>query len=482
MKTEPLLLVFDVGTGSGRCLIFDSNGYQVARAVSPWHYQTAESGSLFFDPQRWWADLIKLGREALAVVDPGRIVAISATSQRHGFVGFNLEGQELYGWPNLDRSVQSRLTVGAAEHLYPTVGRWPGAIHTAPRLAAASSIYTFLPLSDWVLYRLSGVKASDPSQAAESCLFDINLRDWSATAIQTFGLADRLLPDLQSSGTILGELSNPIAKALGLPSGIPVVSGGADTQCGTLGCGVVGPGEMALIAGTSAPLQLCLDQPLIDPLCRTITSPYLLEGQWVLESNAMFTGLSYARLSELIAPGQDFGELNQAMASASPEFTGLPLCIGSSIMDSRHGSLLPWGGMLFPLPFARYEPLTLLRAALESAAFAVRANLEQLKQVCNHFPAESLRMGGGAARGFWPQLVADSCQHPVLVSEEAEVSGLGTAMCAATGVGLFADLKAAALAMHRTGQKFEPRPIKSLDHFYQRWRAAYQGLARLALA
>jgi sugar (pentulose or hexulose) kinase len=92
------------------------------------------------------------------------------------------------------------LPEAAAELLYETVGRWPGPIHTAPRLVAEPKVSTFLPLSDWLLYRLSGVKAVEPAQAAESCLFSVSLNLWSSTAIQAFGLADRNLPALKRPG------------------------------------------------------------------------------------------------------------------------------------------------------------------------------------------------------------------------------------------------------------------------------------------
>jgi sugar (pentulose or hexulose) kinase len=241
---------------------------------------------------------------------------------------------------------------------------------------------------------------------------------------------------------------------------------------------------MALVAGTSAPLQLCLDRPTFDTERRTITGPYLLEKRWVLESNAMFTGLSFARLKALVAPDLDYVKLNRQLAESGREFTGLPFCIGSSIMDSRRGSVLPWGGMFFPLPFAEYEPLTVLRAALESAAFAVRANLEQLERVTGRpFPPDTpLVMGGGASQGYWPQLVADALGRTVTVSAEPEVSGLGAAICAATGEKLFAGLKEAAESMAHTGAQFSPRTVPNLDQFYRRWLEAYKGLAGLNLA
>lgn len=482
MRGNPLLLVFDAGTGSARCLVLDVQGKLVVKKAAPWRYHNGPRTT--FDPQEWWAESVKLGRAALAEVNPAQVVAISATSQRQGFVAFDQAGREFFGWPNLDRSVSSNLTEETADRLYEMVGRWPGTVHTAPRLASEPAVHSFLPISDWLLYRLSGVKAIEPNQAAESCLFNIHQNDWSPEAVRAFSLEDRQLPVLYSSGTVLGKLSSGAARELGLPARIPVVVGGADTQCGTLGCGAVEPGTLALIAGTSGPLQLCLDRPLVDPERRTITGPHLLPGQWVLESNAMFTGLSFARLRDLIAPGMGYAEINQAMAAVGPQFTGLPFCIGSSIMDSRKGSILPWGGMFFPLPFGEYEPLTLLRAALESAAFAVRANLEQLERVSGQAfrPDTLLVMGGGAAQGFWPQLVADSLRKKVMVAREAEVSGLGAAMCAATGAEIYPSLSTAARSMAHPGNVIEPRPVKNLEIIYRRWQAAYEGLAGLNLS
>ncbi|MBN9389119.1 MAG: hypothetical protein J0I20_13915 [Chloroflexi bacterium] len=483
MKKEPLLLVFDAGTGSARCLIFDSRGKLVVKQAAPWRYQTAPGGRNVFDPAGWWTTLVRLSRAALAQVDPAQVVALSATSQRQGFVGFDKEGREIIGWPNLDRSTRSPLDEATADRLYEKVGRWPGTVHTAPRLAADLSIHFFLPVSDWILYRLGGQNAIEPTQAAESCLFNIEEGRWSPEAIGAFGLESRHLPPLRRAGTILGELSEEIAREFGLRPGLPVVSGGADTQCGTLGCGVVTPGEMALVAGTSAPLQLCLESPVFDTERRTITGPFLLENRWVLESNAMFTGLSFARLKSLVAPDLDYVKLNQGLADSGNAFTGLPFCIGSSIMDSRRGSVLPWGGMFFPLPFAEYEPLTVLRAALESAAFAVRANLEQLERVLGRvLPLETpLVMGGGASQGYWPQLVADVLGRTITVSAQPEVSGLGAAICAATGKNLYTGLQEAAESMTRTGSEFVPQNVPNLEQYYRRWLEAYKGLAGLDL-
>lgn len=483
MKKEPLLLVFDAGTGSARCLVFDNRGKLLVKEATPWRYEVGPGGRNIFDPAGWWATLLRLGRAAQTQINPAQIVAVSATSQRQGFVGFDTSGREITGWPNLDRSTRSPLDETTADRLYDTVGRWPGTVHTAPRLATAPAIHSFLPLSDWILYRLGGQNAVEPSQAAESCLFDVAKGRWSAEATAAFGLEDRRLPALQKAGAILGELGKTVASELGLRPGLPVVAGGADTQCGTLGCGVVGPGEMALVAGTSAPLQLCLDKPVFDHERRTITGPYLLENRWVLESNAMFTGLSFARLKSLVAPDLDYEELNRRLAGSGREFTGLPFCIGSSIMDSRRGSVLPWGGLFFPLPFAEYEPLTVLRAALESAAFAVRANLEQLERVTGRAfqPETPLVIGGGASQGYWPQLVADALGRPVTVSAEPEASGLGAAICAASGAGLFAGLKEAAEGMARPGAQFVPQTVPNLEQYYRRWLQTYKGLAGLNL-
>src|SRR5262249_56836557 len=104
------------------------------------------------------------------------------------------------------------------------------------------------------------------------------------------------------SGLVVGELSVAAATALGLRPGTPVTAGGGDTGCGTLGSGALAPGEVVVVAGTTAPVQMVLDRPLLDRRRRTWTAPYLLPGACTLDSNAGGTGIALRSLRDGLYP------------------------------------------------------------------------------------------------------------------------------------------------------------------------------------
>jgi sugar (pentulose or hexulose) kinase len=83
-------------------------------------------------------------------------------------------------------------------------------------------------VSDWIGFRLCGVAAAEPSQAAESLLFELEQPRWAWDWIERLGLPRRLFPEVRSAGTRLGSLAPEAAEQLGLAPGIPVAVGGAE--------------------------------------------------------------------------------------------------------------------------------------------------------------------------------------------------------------------------------------------------------------
>jgi len=71
---------------------------------------------------------------------------------------------------------------------------------------------------------------------------------------------------------------------------------------------------------------------------------------------------------------------------------------------------------------------------------------------------------------------------PVSVSETAEVSGLGSAMCAAVGAGVYSTLEEAVDNMKPENRIFEPDPSVALEYSecYQRWCSTAEGLEKLS--
>ena len=259
------------------------------------------------------------------------------------------------------------------------------------RLAASSSIASAAEL------------AVDPSQASETLLFDLATRDWAWDLIERLELPRRLFPAIREPGSRLGALSEAAAGHLGLPPGIPVAVGGGDTQCGLLGAGVVRSGEIGIIAGTTAPVQLLLDRALLDDEARMWSAHHVVPGHWVLESNAGAMGIAAEWVAGLLYPDEPHPVLHlfaEAAASA-PGAAGMTSTFGAEVMNARrhrpsHRQPLVLSYMSGGEAPDRRQHLA--RSIVEGFAFALRANVEQIEAAC---PASALRVcawQGGLSR------------------------------------------------------------------------------------
>jgi len=91
----------------------------------------------------------------------------------------------------------------------------------------------------------------------------------------------------------------------------------------------------------------------------------------------------------------------------------------------------------------------LYRAILEGIAFEQRLHTEGVEAALGQ-PVESyVAMGGGAQSERWLQIIADVTGKPVYRAVVTDAAALGAGILAATGVGLFTDVRAAAKAMTR---------------------------------
>ena len=484
----PYLLGLDAGSGSVRALLVDVESGRTTVAVRRWEHPPAPDGWGYdFDTDRNWGLLAEAVREALgrSGAAPTDVAGIAAASMRHSLVLVR-EGKVLFAVPNKDaRAAAEGMEMAAREGdaLAARTGRWPSPIFTAPRLAWLAARHpewlegaVALSLSDWVAFRLCGALATDFSQAGESLLLDVVRREWITDWLTGRGLPPALLPPLRPSGQYLGPLTEPAAADLGLPPGVPVAVGGADTQCALLALGALAPGDVGIVAGTTGPVQGVADRPVIDPEARLWTGLHVLPDRWVVESNGGPLGDALDWLAGLLFPDspRPVARLVAEAAQARPGAGGILSTFGGQVFNARALSL-PLGSITLS-PFlsgdASSRRADLCRAVLEGLAFVLRANLEQVAAVVAQ--ADSLRymMTGGLTRSpFWAQLVANVLGRPVRVSEIPEGTALGAAICAGMGAGLFADLAEGAARLGRV-RTVEPNEeaARTYQALYAEWR------------
>jgi sugar (pentulose or hexulose) kinase len=492
------LAAIDAGTGSGRCVVFDAAGRQLASAQEPFRYGIVQDPDLpmvrgfDLDAAAVWDILARCVRTALAALPAdARVVGVVGTAQREGCVILDAGGAVLYAGPNLDaRAVREGMElqqVVTMDRLHALTGHAPPYIFPLARWLwfqrhrDADRAASLLMLNDWIAYRLCGARVAEHSNAAETMLYDVTRRAWCDEIIDAFAVPRRLLPELVAAGTRVGAVSPDAAAATGLPAGTPVFAGGADTESALLGSGAWEAGVVGTVLGTTTPVQVVVESAVLDPAGNLWTSPHVVADRWVVESNAGDTGSAWRWLLELVCGGDDAAaharaEAEMATVDAAPR--PMFVHLGPAIFDLRTASPFMPAGLLFRFPLLHIDRPTradLLRAFLENVAFAIRGNVEQIARLVPLAAGAPLRVSGGLTRSpTLLRVLAATLGAPLEVAHVTDSASLGSAMLAAVGAGLHRDVAAAVDAMARVRTVEPDRAlVPQYADRYARWRELY---------
>jgi len=488
----------DAGTGSGRCIVFDTAGRRLAGAHEPFAYRIFADPDLpmvrgvDLDAEAFWCVLARSTRAALAALPAeARVRGVIAASQREGCVFVDRDDTVLYAGPNLDaRAVAQGMElqqVLSTDRLHEITGHAPPYIFALARLLwfrchhDLGRVATLYMLNDWIAYRLSGARVAEHSNASESMLYDVTRRAWSEEILGAFDLPPAILPPLCDAGTPIGRVHAAAAAATGLPAGTPVFAGGADTESALLGCGAWDAGHLAGVLGTTAPVQLVTDGPLIDAGGNLWTSPHVVRGRWVLESNGGDTGNAWRWLLELLCgAGDAHAAAEAAMAALDPAPRPIVSHLGPAIFNLRSAHPFSVAGLLFRFPLLHIDRpgrAELLRAFVENVAFAIRGNCEQIAAVAGRPASELLVTGGLTQSPTLLRIAAAALAVPLVVAEVTDGTALGSAILATVSAGLHADVPSAVAGMVRA-RTVEPDValIPAYEEQYHRWREWYDRL------
>src|SRR5262249_19866254 len=264
--SEPLLLGVDVGTSALKAAVFDLEGSCVAESSQPIPLSTPADGVCEVDPRSYWdalrgacADVWAAGVHADAV----RAMAIAANAEtilaldehlepvRRGIVWVDTRSvpeaaylAERFGASELSsRSGQPQM-----------IPMWPATkilwLRRHEPVSARATRWWLQPL-DYLVARLTGSVASDPSEYSSSLLLDIAARSWWQPMLDELSLNPSSLPELVPSTTPIGALTGQARDELGLAAHTVVVMGGFDQACTAVGAGNVAGGIVSESTGTS---------------------------------------------------------------------------------------------------------------------------------------------------------------------------------------------------------------------------------------
>ena len=141
--------------------------------------------------------------------------------------------------------------------------------------------YKILQSNSYIAYKLTGVMTQDLSQGYGLHCFDMRTGTWKEEMCQAFGFSSELLPKIHACHEVIGEVNEKAAKESGLAEGTPVVAGGLDAACGTLGAGVIHSGETQEQGGQAGGMSICTDQYRADE--RLILGFHVVPDCWLLQ-------------------------------------------------------------------------------------------------------------------------------------------------------------------------------------------------------
>ncbi len=473
-----LLLAIDVGTGSVRAALMTPTGETLAFAAQEHEQIVPRFGWAEQRPVDWWTGTVAVIRRVFAALPgaPARVAAIGACGQMHATVLVDADGN-----PALDavplwndkrnRDMVERFTREQPwQALLPVAGNPPSVAWwgfklrwlQAHRPAEYGRTAAVLSAKDWINFRLTGAMAIDAPEASCTYLYDVAAGGWSRGLADRLGVDLALLPPIREPHEVLAGVSRQAAVETGLHEGTPVVVGISDYPGALLGSGVIVPGLASDVTGTSTLLTLCTTAPVLDPVISNVRGALPNWSAFTI-LDAGGDAMRWARRA-FHEKAYDYNRI-VSLAASAPAGAGMMLFLpylNGERLGTRTNARAQFIGMT-----SGHGASHLHRAVMEGVAFAAARNLRIMERAGNRVD-RMVAAGGGARTRLWLEIKASLYGCPILTTAAEESSVLGCAMLAGTGVGIFADLPAAASRLVRFTGEVLPNP---------RWAETYAHLA-----
>jgi len=448
-----------------KAVAFDLSGNQIAAASRQNRYVTGSNGAATQSMEQTWADCAETLQELANQVEglAARTAAIGVTGQGDGtwLVGDDdLPVDDAWLWLDARAAptVEQLRAAPGERARFESTGTGLAACQQGAQIAhmAASEpgllshAEVALHCKDWLYLNLTGVRATDPSEASFS-YGNFRTRQYDEAVIAALGLTERagLLPPILDGTEQTHALSSEAATATGLLTGTPVSLGFVDMACTALGagvhtgdtsaaCSIVGSTGVHMRSTPASDIELnsegcgyIIPLPLPNRVAQTQSNMAAsLNIDWALQLardllNEMDQQITQAELTRRIdgwmASSQPGALIYHPYISTAGER-------GPFVNVHARASIIGLNsGHRFP---------DLMRAVIEGLGMATRDCYAAMGSM-----PEELRLSGGA--GSSPavrSVLAASIGAPTRISTRQEAGAAGAAMIAAVAIGVYSTM------------------------------------------
>lgn len=412
-----VLLGVDVGTGSTKGVLVTPSGEILARHEIAHDVDSPAPGFFEHDAETvWWGEVVAVIHALLAARPDARVLAVAVSAIGPCVLPVDARGEALrpgilYGIDTrAEQQIQELNFEFGEEALFARSHMALTSQATLPKILwlrrhepeVFEEAAVFTTASAFVTSRLTGRHVMNRHEAGHLLpLYDPRTREWDAGMLERFGLTGRL-PELGWSDELAGHVTREAARLTGLPEGIPVAVGAVDALSEAISVGVVEPGDLMVMYGSTTFFVLVQDAPTPDP--RVWSVPGAFAGQTNLAAGMGTTGSLTKWFRDELAPGADFATLFEEARGVPAGADGLlvlPYFAGerTPINDPRARGVV--AGLTLGHTRAH-----VFRAVLEGVGHGVRHNLATFAEMGARIK-RVVAVGGGTRDTLWPQIVSD---------------------------------------------------------------------------
>ena len=484
-----LTIGIDLGTSAMKLLLADENGTIRNTAVREYPLLFPHPGWSEQEPKAWWGALQSGLQELLSGFDASEVVGIGVGGQMHGLVALDKDDNVIRPailW-NDGRTAEETEWLNTAigkETLSKYTGNIAFAGFTAPKIlwmqkhepenfARISKI--MLP-KDYINYRLTGVHACDYSDASGMLLLDVEHKRWSKEMLSICGVTEEQLPHLYESYDVIGTVKEEVAATLGIPASVKVVAGAGDNAAAAVGTGTVGNGACNISLGTSGTIFISSDSFGVDPINGLHAFAHA-DGHWHLMGCMLSAASCNKWFCDEILKTTDYAseQIDMEENLGQNRVFFLPYLMGerSPINDvDARGTFVG-----LSLDTTRRD---MVQAVLEGVAFAIRDSFEVARSIGVRIDCSKV-CGGGAKSPVWRKMLCNILNIPLDLPQTEQGPGMGGAMLAMVGAGLYPSVEACADALVSVKETIYPDPelAAKYEAQYRKFRKIYPSVKDL---
>ena len=502
------LMAIDAGTGSIRAVLFDTLGNQIAVSQKEWVHVKEENvpNSMSFDYDKNWILVCECIKNVVkdSNVHVEDILGLSATSMREGIVLYDKKGKELWAVANVDARADKEVKqlkenfAGIEEEFYMLSGQ-TFALGALPRIMwlknnrpdVYEKVANISMIGDWILARLSGIIATDPSNAGTTGIFSLEKRNWVSEMALKVGIKDNIFPPCLEVGTCIGNVTAKASFETGLSQETAVVMGGGDVQLGSAGLGVVEDEQVAILGGSFWQQVVNIPSMIEPPEDMGIrVNPHVINRISQAEGISFFSGLvmrwfrdAFCDMEKLEAEkrGIDVYQVLEEKAKDVPVGSYGIMPIFSDTMKYGKWYHAAPSFLNLSLDSSTCNKASMFKSLQENAAIVSSINLERIKKFSETTIEEIVFAGGASKSAVWSQILSDVTGCKVKIPKVTEATALGAAMAAGVGCEVYKNLKEAAKELVVWEKTYEPNMDNHLlyKEIKIKWQKAYEAQLKL---